>query len=39
MATKYAQDESSYVWLKSTRTINSDDIGVVGYSMATISMT
>ena len=32
-------DESSIVWPKSTRTINSDDIGVGGYSMATISMT
>ena len=28
-------DESSTVWRKSTCTINSDDIGVGGYSMAT----
>ena len=35
MATKYTQNESSIVWIKSTRTINSDDIGVGGYSMAT----
>ena len=35
MATTYTQDESSNIWLKSTRIINSDDIGVGGYSMAT----
>ena len=28
-------DESSIVWPNSTRTINSDDMGVGGYSMAT----
>ena len=26
----YTLDESSIVWFKSTRTINSDDIGVEG---------
>ena len=31
----YTLDESSIVWLKSTRTINSDDIEVGAYSMAT----
>ena len=35
MATTYIEDESSTVWLKSTRTINSDDMRVRGYSMVT----